>query len=93
MSTMTLFSWFIKANSHSTCKKMKKQGTLATSNTVEINNGLADELNTFNNNTMWPIAKVKTTTMIIKKPKIKVNIHQARIKEANTSLVIIPLSH
>jgi len=71
---MTLFSWFIKANSQANYKQSKKRGVTASSETVYFHNGLADELDSFNNNTMWPIAKVKTTSMIIKKPQKKASI-------------------
>jgi hypothetical protein len=93
MSTMTLFSWFIKANSHASSKQMNKQGVSATSSTVDLQNGLADELDIFNRNTMWPIAKVRTTTMIIKKPNIKASTSQTMSNTTQTSLTIIPLSH
>jgi len=90
---MTLFSWFIKTNSHASYKQKNKRGDIATSDTVEINDGLADELDTFNNNTMWPIAKVKTTSMIIKKPIKKVSISKVIPRKTSTSLVIIPINH
>lgn len=90
---MTLFSWFIKANSHTISQQANRQEVIATSSKVKLKNGLVDELTTFNNNTMWPIAKVKTTTMIIKKPQIKASVSQSKTKTTNTSLVIIPLGH
>jgi hypothetical protein len=92
---MKLFSWFIKANSKA------KQESQETHKTEELETRLNDELNTFNNNTMWPIAKVKTTTMIIKRPLKKVYTSQKTDKnrtenkeniENNFSLVIIPLA-
>jgi hypothetical protein len=94
-SRMKLFSWFIKADKRSESQKE----SLETSVTNELENTLDDELNTFNNNTMWPIAKVKTTTMIIKKPgkKDKQAPSDKMIKSTNKavelSLVIIPLTH
>ncbi|NQZ20578.1 MAG: hypothetical protein HRT53_00850 [Colwellia sp.] len=90
---MTLFSWFIKANSHATDKQSNKRGVIARSETVKLENGLADELDIFNNNTMWPIAKVKTTSMIIKKPIKKAPISKTAPKIKNTSLVTVPINH
>ena len=78
---MKLFSWFIKINNSSNTQK---------------ENTLDDELNTFNSNTMWPIAKVKTTTMMMKKPVKKevtssnVTLNSSKIIAPNLSLVIIP---
>jgi len=89
---MTLFSWFIKPNSHSTYQQINKEEVIASPDTVKLINGLADEVDTFNNNTMWPIAKVRTTTIIIKKPQKKINYSQPVIKKLSTSLVTIPLS-
>jgi hypothetical protein len=89
---MKLFSWFIKANRNSKVK----QEQLALLKTVPENT-VYDEVNTFNNNTMWPIAKVKTTTMIIKKPSKAINSHH-NIKQNNAaasveqpSFVSVPL--
>lgn len=90
---MTLFSWFIKKNSHASDKQQNTRGDIATSDTIELKDGLADELDTFNNNTMWPIAKVKTTSMIIKKPIKKASISKVIPRKTNTSLVIIPINH
>lgn len=96
---MKLFSWFIKTDKRSKAQ----QESLEKSVTEELENTLDDELNTFNNNTMWPIAKVKTTTMIIKKPvkkdKQAINDEMAKPtnksvnKQTNTNLVTIPLTH
>jgi hypothetical protein len=47
---MTLFSWFIQST------KIKTQKNDKTS--------LEQELTTFNNNTMWPIAKVRNNTVV-----------------------------
>ena len=47
---MTLFSWFIKRNKTSPTKNNKTS--------------LAPELPTYNNNTMWPIAKVRSNTVV-----------------------------
>ena len=68
---MKLFSWFIKANSNSKAKQ--EQSALLKK--VPLENTVYDEVHTFNNNTMWPIAKVKTTTMMIKKPSKAINSH------------------
>lgn len=90
---MKLFSWFIKTDKRSKAQ----QESLEKSVTAELENTLDDELNTFNNNTMWPIAKVKTTTMIIKKPvkKDKQSLNDKMTKPTNTAvninLVTIPL--
>lgn len=90
---MTLFSWFIKANTHATYKQFNKRGVKARSETVKLENGLADELDIFNNNTMWPIAKVRTTSMIIKKPTKKAPISEITPKITSTSLVTVPINH
>jgi hypothetical protein len=90
---MKLFSWFIKANRNSKAK----QGQLALLKTV-AEDCVYDEVNTFNNNTMWPIAKVKTTTMIIKKPCKAINSHhnikqnKANAIVENPGFVIVPLA-
>jgi hypothetical protein len=89
---MTLFSWFIKTNSQDTYKHSNKRGDIPASNTVELNYGLADELDTLNHNTMWPIAKVKTTNMIMKKPITKTSTSQVIPQTTNTSLVTIPIN-
>jgi hypothetical protein len=68
---MKLFSWFIKVDNSS---KTQKENSSITSS-KELANTLDDESNTCNNNTMWPIAKVKTTTMMMKKPEKKVMIY------------------
>ncbi|NQZ86040.1 MAG: hypothetical protein HRT54_00485 [Colwellia sp.] len=92
---MKLFSWFIKTDKRS----KTQQESLKKSVIKELENTLDDELNTFNNNTMWPIAKVKTTTMIIKKPekKDKQDLNDKITKPSNKavdlSLVTIPLAH
>jgi len=90
---MTLFSWFIKRNSQASSKQTNIHGVIETSSIVELKDGVVDEFTTINNNTMWPIAKVKTTTMMIKKPQTKASGIQSIAKTANTSLVIIPLGH
>ena len=54
---MKLFSWFIKTDK---CSKYQKECLeKSVINTVEST--FEEELNTNNKNTMWPIAKVKTT--------------------------------
>jgi hypothetical protein len=56
-SRMKLFSWFIKTDK---CSKFQKECLeKSVINTVEST--FEEELNTNNKNTMWPIAKVKTT--------------------------------
>ncbi len=90
---MTLFSWFIKTNSHATSKQTNKRGDITTPDTEALKDVLADELDTFNNNTMWPIAKVKTTSMIIKKPIKKDSVSQVIPKKTTTSLVTIPINY
>jgi len=104
---MKLFSWFIKENKNLTHKQPLNKGVSATIDEQELENEqenlqatiLANELSTFNNNTMWPIAKVKTATMIIKKPQkqvfptpVKV-VKAKKAKPINTSLVSISVSH
>ena len=92
---MKLFSWFTKTDKRSNAQ----QESLKKSVIKELENTLDDELNTFNNNTMWPIAKVKTTTMIIKKPVKKDKqalddkITKPSNKAVDLSLVTIPLAH
>jgi hypothetical protein len=88
---MTLFSWFIKSNKQATYGESNKRGDIATSDTGELKNGLTDEVGICNNN-MWPIAKVETTSMIIKKPIIKAAIALDIPKKRNTSLVTIPFN-
>ncbi len=104
---MKLFSWFIKASKSSTSNQKRERGVLTTTQKLEQENVqaeaqatiLANELNTFNNNTMWPIAKVKTATMIIKKPSInsyqtaRKNSKVKKPKKIGTSLIIMPLGH
>ena len=58
---MKLFSWFIKANKNSKTKR----DMLATTKNEELETKLNDISTAFNNNTMWPIAKVITTTNLI----------------------------
>ncbi|MFB0980125.1 MAG: hypothetical protein QMC62_04310 [Alteromonadaceae bacterium] len=60
---MKLFSWFIKTDKRS----KTQQECLETSVIKPLESPMEDKLNLFNNNTMWPIAKVKTTTVMIKK--------------------------
>jgi len=92
---MKLFSWFIKKDKRSKAQQV----SLEKSKTKELKNTLDDELNTFNNNTMWPIAKVKTTTMIIKKPAKKDKqdlndkITEPSNKAVDLSLATILLAH
>jgi len=91
---MKLFSWFIKANNKSKAKAV----SLATSKTEELETKLNDKSNAFNNNTMWPIAKVKTTPVIVKEVNEKLSTEQddretiSRTKVEKASLVTVPLS-
>jgi hypothetical protein len=80
---MKLFSWFIKANRNSKAK----QEQLILLKTVPEDT-VYDEVNTFNNNTMWPIAKVKTTTMIIKKPSKAIDSHH-NIKQNKANAIVV----
>ncbi|MFT5022697.1 MAG: hypothetical protein ACI9O3_000290 [Colwellia sp.] len=74
---MKLFSWFIKVNKH---PKPAQEGF-----TTAVSNNITDEeISALNHNTMWPIAKVKTATMIIKKPKKKMNKSQSPHKYETT---------
>jgi hypothetical protein len=84
---MKLFSWFIKTDKRS----KSKDDILETSTSTELESALDNELNTINSNTMWPIAKVKTTTMIIKRPVKKDT--NSKNKIVNLGLVTIPLAH
>jgi len=61
---MKLFSWFIKTDKRS----MTEEDRLETSVSKSVENTKENKLTPLNKNTMWPIAKVKTATMIIKKP-------------------------
>lgn len=92
MSIMKLFSWFIKASSNSKAKRE----TLATSKSEALETKLTDKSNAFNNNTMWPIAKVKTTTIVINEPVTEENTKQSEDEtisqqEDEVSLDNIPL--
>jgi hypothetical protein len=54
---MKLFSWFIKTDK---CSNFQKE-CLDKSVTKTVQSKLEKELSTINKNTMWPIAKVRTT--------------------------------
>jgi hypothetical protein len=84
---MKLFSWFIKVDNSS---KTQKENSTTTSS-EELERTLDDELNTFNNNTMWPIAKVKTTTMMMKKP-VKKEIIYSNIKSTKSKNLLPDLN-
>ena len=71
-SRMKLFSWFIKANKNSKTKR----DMLATTKNEELETKLNDKSTAFNNNTMWPIAKVITTTNLINNYNVKVGKQQ-----------------
>jgi hypothetical protein len=74
---MKLFSWFIKVNKH---PKPAQKGL-----PTAVSNDIADEgINALNRNTMWPIAKVKNTTVIIKKANKKMNTSQSTHKYETT---------
>lgn len=74
---MKLFSWFIKVNKH---PKPAQEGF-----TTAVSKDITDEeLSALNHNTMWPIAKVKTATMIIKKPNKKISASQSTQKYETT---------
>ncbi|MGB1263683.1 MAG: hypothetical protein ACPG52_12290 [Cognaticolwellia sp.] len=55
---MTLFSWFIKRNKANATKNNKIP--------------LEPELPTYNNNTMWPTAKVRSNTVVQQKEYVNV---------------------
>lgn len=69
-SSMTLFSWFIRA----TRVKSPKNNKVS----------LEQELTTFNNNTMWPIAKVRKNTVVQQQEYINSVTHLQHIKETNS---------
>ena len=71
-SRMKLFSWFIKAYKNSKTKR----DMLATTKNEELETKLNDKSTAFNNNTMWPIAKVITTTNLINNYNVKVGKQQ-----------------
>jgi hypothetical protein len=67
--------------------------SIDTSVIEELENTSDDQLNIFNNNTMWPIAKVKTTTMIIKKPVKKEHKPQNdKLTKSNRTIANLSLS-
>jgi len=90
---MKLFSWFIKANN----KSKTNAESLAISKTEDLETKLNEKSNAFNNNTMWPIAKVKTTPVIIKEVNDKLSNEQdkretvSRTKVEKANLVTISL--
>lgn len=67
---MSLFSWFIRATRVNSPKNNKAS--------------LEQELTTFNNNTMWPIAKVRKNTVVQQQEYISSAIHIKNIKEINS---------
>lgn len=104
---MKLFSWFIKTNKNLTPKEELNKEALDTSQKtkqaithVDMQaTELANEINTFNNNAMWPIAKVRTATIMIKKPKAKVyqatteKIKRTKTTQLKTGLLAVQLNH
>ncbi|ASP49244.1 hypothetical protein B5D82_16585 [Cognaticolwellia beringensis] len=67
---MALFSWFMrKANINST------KNNKAT---------LEQELSTFNNNTMWPVAKVRSNTVIQQQVYVNAASHFKKETKFNT---------
>jgi len=80
---MKLFSWFIKANN----KSKAKAESLATLKTEEIEIKLNDQSNTLNNNTMWPIAKVKTTPVNVTAVNTKLSTEQDELETISRSKV------
>jgi len=58
---MTLFSWFVRRTSVNSARNN--------------NTSLEQELSTFNNNTMWPLAKVRTNTLIQQQQYIRTTSH------------------
>lgn len=69
---MKLFSWFIKTNQDSIVKGEAE----ISGNIKEKANQIEEQIQTQSNNTMWPIAKVKTTLTVIKNSEVAVNKQQ-----------------
>jgi len=91
---MKLFSWFIKSNKNS---KTKREILTITQN-EKLETKLNDKPTAFNNNTMWPIAKVITTTNLVNNSIVRVSKDQGKCEEDDeinkpeTSLKVIPLA-
>jgi hypothetical protein len=60
-SRMKLFSWFIKTDKCSNFQKECLDKSVTKTVTKTVQSKLEKELSTINKNTMWPIAKVRTT--------------------------------
>ena len=69
-SCMSLFSWFIRP----TRVKSPKNNKMS----------LEQELTTFNNNTMWPIAKVRKNTVVQQQEYISSATHLKHYKDTTT---------
>lgn len=68
---MSLFSWFIRP----TRVKSPKNNKMS----------LEQELTTFNNNTMWPIAKVRNNTVVKQQEYINTTTQLKVFKDSRTS--------
>lgn len=66
---MTLFSWFIRATNVKSPKNNKAS--------------LEQELTIFNNNTMWPIAKVRKSTVVQQQEYISSTAHLRNVRDNN----------
>lgn len=78
-SCMSLFSWFIRTTRVNSPKNNKMS--------------LEQELTTFNNNTMWPIAKVRNNTIVQQQTYINSathinNVEEKKLFKENNSTVI-----
>lgn len=76
---MSLFSWFIRATKVKSPKNNKKT--------------LEQELITFNNNTMWPIAKVRNNTVVQQQEFISSVKHLKNIKKNGTFEKEVPATY
>jgi len=67
---MSLFSWFIRTTKVKSPKNNKAS--------------LEQELTTFNNNTMWPIAKVRKNTVVQQQEYINSATHLKNVNDIKT---------
>lgn len=67
--TMALFSWFIRRKNVKSAKNNKAS--------------LEQELSIFNNNTMWPIAKVRRNTTVQQQEYVKTTSHLKKETKLN----------
>lgn len=67
---MALFSWFMRKTNINSTKNNKAS--------------LDQELSTFNNNTMWPVAKVRSNTVIQQQEYVKAASHLKKETKFNT---------